>query len=82
MELERAGYVTYRYINHVLLEDAENSIEVNWVQITITNEKGKTTIHPAFITSWQSQLEFMIRGLREGPCPQPDLSSIIRWSAL
>ena len=45
-------YVTYRYINHVPLKDAENSIEVNWVQITITNEKGEVTFHTAFITSY------------------------------
>jgi hypothetical protein len=28
-------------------------------------------------TSWQSLLEFMIRGIREGPRPPPDLSAPI-----
>jgi len=44
-------YLTYRYVNHVALKDAENSVEVNWVEITITNEQNKTISHTAFITS-------------------------------
>jgi hypothetical protein len=44
-------YLRYRYINHVPLADAEHPIEVNWVEFSIANEKGKSTYRTAFITN-------------------------------
>ena len=60
--------LTYRYINHVALKDSENSIEVNWVEITITNEKGKITFHTAFITSYLITDENVAELVQAGRC--------------
>jgi len=61
-------YVSYRYINHVALKDAKNSIEVNWVEITITNEQGKITFHTAFITSYLITEENVEQLVKAGRC--------------
>jgi len=61
-------YITYRYINHVALKDSENSIEVNWAEITITNEKGKITFHTAFITSYLITEENVEQLVKAGRC--------------
>jgi hypothetical protein len=61
-------YVTYRYVNRVPLKDAENSIEVNWVQITITNDKGEVTFHTAFITSHLITEENVAEVVKAGRC--------------
>jgi len=43
--------VIYRYVNGVGLNArSSNGVEVNWVEITIVNDKGKQTFHSAFIT--------------------------------
>ncbi len=60
--------LTYRYINHVPLKDAENSIDVNWVEITTTNEKGKITFHTAFITSYLITDENVAELVEAGRC--------------
>jgi hypothetical protein len=61
-------YLTYRYINHVALKDSENSIKVNWVEITITNEQGKITFHTAFITSYLITDENVEELVKAGRC--------------
>ena len=48
---KRRRTFTYRYINNICLNGAKDSVEVNWVDITITNEEGKTTFHNAFVTN-------------------------------
>ena len=45
-------HLTYRYVNQVPLKGDEKSTEVNWVEITITNDEGKVTFRTAFITSY------------------------------
>jgi len=50
------------------LKDAENSIEVNWVEITITNEEGKITFHTAFITSYLISEENVAGLVQAGRC--------------
>jgi len=60
--------LTYRYINHVPLKDADNSIDVNWVEITTTNEKGKITFHTAFITSYLITDENVAELVEAGRC--------------
>jgi len=43
--------VIYRYANKVGLNARRNDgIEVNWLEITILDDKGKSTFHSAFIT--------------------------------
>jgi len=43
--------VIYRYVNGVGLNArSSNGVEVNWVEITIVNDKGEQTFHSAFIT--------------------------------
>jgi len=44
-------HLVYRYINHVPLTDGEHPIEVNWVELTMTDDSGKVTFHTAFMTS-------------------------------
>ena len=61
-------YITYRYINHVALKDSEKSLEVNWVEITITNEEGKITFHTAFITSYLITEENVADLVKAGRC--------------
>jgi len=40
----------YRFVNGVGLNARRDAISVNWVEITIRNDKGKQTFHSAFIT--------------------------------
>ena len=61
-------YITYRFINHVALKDSENSLKVNWVEITITNETGKVTFHTAFITSYLITEENVAELVQAGRC--------------
>lgn len=43
--------VIYRYVNGVGLNArSSKGVEVNWVEITIVNDKGEQTFHSAFIT--------------------------------
>ena len=60
--------LTYRYVNQVPLKDDENSIEVNWVEITITNEKGEVTFHTAFIASYLITEENVAQLVEAGRC--------------
>jgi len=43
--------LVYRYINGVPLTGGEKSVEVNWVEITMSDDKGKVTFHTALVTS-------------------------------
>jgi len=58
----------YQYINGVRLKDDEDAITVNWVQITITNEKGKVTYRNAFITSYLITDENVEQLVEAGRC--------------
>ena len=42
---------TYRFLNKVPSTKKENSIEVNWCEVTITNENGKKIYSNSFITN-------------------------------
>jgi hypothetical protein len=42
--------IVYRYVNGVPLTDAQDSVRVNWVEITMRDDKGKVTFHTAFVT--------------------------------
>jgi len=46
---ERLTY-TYRWRNSVPLLDSKDALAVNWVELTITNEKGEITFRNAYIT--------------------------------
>jgi hypothetical protein len=41
---------TYRFVNNVKLHDGDDSINVNWCEITTTNENGEVTFFTALIT--------------------------------
>jgi len=41
----------YRYVNAVPLNGGMSSVEVNWVELTMTDDSGKVTFHTAFVTS-------------------------------
>jgi hypothetical protein len=42
---------TYRCVNDVPLRDGDDALKVNWCELTITNEKGKTTYKNSWITN-------------------------------
>lgn len=42
---------TYRFINEVDINAGEQSIKVNWVELEITNEEGKTIRRFSFVTN-------------------------------
>jgi len=44
-------HLVYRYVNAVPLKDGKHPVEVNWVEITMSDDNGKVTFHIAFITS-------------------------------
>jgi TfoX/Sxy family transcriptional regulator of competence genes len=48
---KKRRHLLYRYINHVPLVDAEHPIEVNWVELTMADERGKVTFRTAFVTN-------------------------------
>ena len=61
-------FLTYHYINDIPLKDGEDSVRVNWVELTITDENGKVTFHIAFVTN-HSITEENVGGLVEaGRC--------------
>jgi hypothetical protein len=41
----------YRYVNAVPLNGGKSSVEVNWVELTMTDDSGKVTFHTAFVTN-------------------------------
>lgn len=41
---------TYRWRNGVPLRDTKDALSVNWLELVITNEKGKTTFKNSYIT--------------------------------
>lgn len=43
---------TYRYFNGVGLKDGERALKLNWVELSITDPRGKLQLHLAFITSY------------------------------
>ncbi|KKL80221.1 hypothetical protein LCGC14_2006930 [marine sediment metagenome] len=61
-------HLTYRYVNQVPLKDDEKSIEVNWVEITITNDEGKVTFRTAFISSYFINEDNVAQLVEAGRC--------------
>lgn len=43
--------LSYQYVNDVSLSDGTDTIQVNWAQLTITNQMGMQTFQVAFITN-------------------------------
>lgn len=41
---------TYRFVNQVPLRDSEDAIQVNWCELTTTNENGELIYKNAFVT--------------------------------
>ena len=41
----------YRFMNHVPLRDGEDSLTVNWCEVTIINAAGKATYRNSFVTN-------------------------------
>jgi hypothetical protein len=60
--------LTYRYVNHVKLNEAQQSFEVNWVEFFITDEKGKVTFRTAFVTSYLITDENVVKLVEAGRC--------------
>jgi hypothetical protein len=61
--------VIYRYVNGVGLNArSSNGVEVNWVEITILNDKGKQTFHSAFITDLLITAENVASIVEAGRC--------------
>jgi hypothetical protein len=60
--------LSYRYINDVPMVDGDESIKVNWVELTITNEKGKVTRRFCFITNHLITAENVEQLVEAGRC--------------
>jgi len=61
--------VIYRYVNGVGLNArSTNGVEVNWVEITIVDSKGKPTFHSAFITDLLISSENVASIAQAGRC--------------
>ena len=41
----------YRWFENAPLRDGKDAMLVNWIDVTITDTKGKVTYHNAFVTS-------------------------------
>ena len=65
---EKQRTITYRYANKIGLTGAQDSVEVNWVDIAITNEKGKVTFHNAFVTNHSINDENVAEVVEAGRC--------------
>lgn len=44
--------LSYRYANDITLKDSQDSIRVNWVELTITNAEGKILFRNSYVTSY------------------------------
>ncbi len=44
---------TYRFVNQVPIRDGEDALEVNWCELTITSDSGKTLYKNAFATDFK-----------------------------
>ena len=42
---------TYRWVNQVPLRDGQDALEINWCELTTTDDKGKVTYKNAFATN-------------------------------
>jgi hypothetical protein len=60
--------LTYRYINGVPLKDGADSIKVNWVEMTITNEEGKVIRRFSFVTNHLITAENVENLVEAGRC--------------
>jgi hypothetical protein len=43
----------YRWVHAVPLTDSDDALKVNWCDVTVTNDAGKTIYHSSFITDWK-----------------------------
>jgi len=43
---------TYAYANRVPLAEGEDALRVNWCELTVTDRKGHTLYHNAWVTDW------------------------------
>ena len=59
---------TYRYINDVPLKDSEDSIRVNWVELTITNAQDKLLFRNSFVTGYLISDENVAELVEAGRC--------------
>ncbi len=41
----------YRWMSHLPLRDSDDALMVNWLELTVTNAKGDTLYHNAFVTN-------------------------------
>lgn len=59
---------TYRYVNSVAIKDAKNAVEVNWMQLTTTDEQGRVVYHNAFATNHLITRENVEALVKAGRC--------------
>jgi hypothetical protein len=59
---------SYRYANDITLRDSEDSIRVNWVELTITNTEGKLIFRTSLVTSYLLSDENVVEVVEAGRC--------------
>jgi hypothetical protein len=62
----------YRWIEAVPLRDGKDALNVNWLSVTISDEKGKATYDGAFVTSLPITAENASGDRRLRPSPLED----------
>lgn len=59
---------SYRYVNDVALRDSQDSINVNWVELVITNDQGKVLFRTTLVTSYLITEQNVVELVEAGRC--------------
>jgi hypothetical protein len=60
--------LSYRYVNEVTLKDSEDSIKVNWLELSISNDQGKILFRNSYVTSYFLSEENVAEVAEAGRC--------------
>ena len=61
-------YYQYRFLNNILIKNDDEALKVNWLDITITDSKGRQKYHNGFITDYEITEETVIGLATDGRC--------------
>jgi len=68
IEKSKRRHYHYRFINDLSLTNAEDAVEVNWVELTITDDSGKQLYRNAFVTNHAISSENVAAVVAAGRC--------------
>jgi hypothetical protein len=67
-EKSKRRHYHYRFINDMALTNAEDAVQVNWVELTITDDSGKQLYRNAFVTNHAISKENVAAVVAAGRC--------------